>query len=1081
MVQGEEGIEMRQTTCLLIIIALLSNVLVLSVNGDEPGTRATVLPMYIHNDITFPSGDYELQHDLTIDHGVNVTFAAGCVIDVFVELNPLTMLVYGNLSLDGNGNSITQSVTFRSIASKPAPGTWNGIRIYGKCNFEARYANIQHAIIGVGTYHTANTDIKSCTFENNSVAGVGIMNSRHLNGKILAPKEVNIESSRFKENGWGVIENGDGTRIGKCDFIDNVEGGILVGNGSYPYSKDLTITGNKFIDNSKVSIQFGSGEEETYGITNTLVDGNEFSATLSRSVNYYMYSTMENSGMTISRNTFGKGYKKMGIIWYASDIKFRQNTLTGDEEFNYPDKGGFHMGGSTNFTCVSNIIQNGNTYLSVSGTNVTIKFNHFSGSAQTDNDRASYIRCYNVSNAWIHGNDGENNGKINIQKSAPVWIFDNNFSNRLARTEYHEPRIYVSDTASSDKMDWIHLYDNYVVGSIQCNSLYRVIINNNTIRDSRRYGLSFDYSQILIDEVLEPSYALVENNTILNCTSWDINTDSRFYLDKLAHYEIIVKNSTFDPHEVMMDWNYSIKACWNMKARTLNEGNLGLNSDMNVVNYSREYDRDHQLSGDWKIIQGPFMSFSKGERWFYDGVDPHYEDVRCNLTFTAEDRMWETTVNWSQYIEMDLILDAAPEFNDPGTIHFDEDTILDLNLSDLFFDLDAIDIEITDSDGNLTFDNDTVRSTYTNWFGSSNVTFRAIDSFGNYTDAIVPFIIDPVNDPPNILLNITEITMDEDSTRMIELGEYMIDVDGDPLEWSFEENEYLTISLDNETWNLTITPLQDWYGNTTLDLHLSDGLEISNITLTVNVEPVNDAPVFDTPENWNITVYRGTLATIDLLTMVSDTEGDEVTFSMNPSSPYITITDGELAILYPENTEDTIFTFEITIDDENGGTDTASLRVIIDHGTAPESEEWDLYSSSVEVSHEGDWSIEAVGIAGIEVYFIIEDEDGDRTPYKMNEDEQYPGNYSLEIDHDEFEEGEIYTYFFTNSTDGESLEPEMSGSEVQPGDDVEEEEVFSIWSLVCGGICISLLVILVIVALVVVVSRRSSPGEEIEE
>ncbi|MBN1389379.1 MAG: cadherin-like domain-containing protein [Candidatus Thermoplasmatota archaeon] len=1070
---------MKRFICILILVSMTVSVFVLTGNGEEAGTRATILPPYIHNDIVFPAGEYELQHDMIIDHGVNVTFSAGSVIYVYVELTPLTMFVYGNLTLNGYGEAITQRVTFRSIASSPAPDSWNGIKVAGKCEFNADHAKIEHATIGVDISYTATAIIDGCTFDNNSIAGVRLFNYQHTNGSMYAPHGVEIGSTTFKDNGWGIIENGYDTKIDKCEFIENVEGGILVGNGSYPFSKNLKITDNDLIDNDQVAIQFGNEQEISCGITNTLIDQNEFRTIQTSMVERYMDCYLENENMVISRNTFREGYGSMGGIRYSRDLTFRSNTLIGDEEFDYPSSGGFFISDFENCTCGWNSIQNGNTYLSVNnGKNATLKYNHFTGEAQSDDDRASYIRCNNVSYAWIHNNHGENNGKIYTHESAPIWIFNNTFSSRLARTKYHEDRVVIGGTANSEKLDWVYFYDNVIFGTVTCNRMYRVKISNNIIRDSRREGLLFDYYQVEIEEVLEPSFALVENNTMINNSGRDISTGSRVSQDKMAQYEIIVKNSTFDHEEVMMEWNYSIKACWYMNVRPLNEIGLHVDTNLNVKNISGTYIADHQLSGEWQLIQGPFLTFTRGDRWYYDGVDPKYEDVLCNLTFTAENRVWNTSVNWSRYIELDLTLDASPTFTDPGTFHFDEDTILDLNISYLFQDFDPINIEVLNSDGNLTFENDTVRSTYDNWTGTSNVTFRATDSFGNITDGTVTFMVDPINDGPVISSALTEITMDEDTTFVIELEDYMYDVEGDPLEWSFDEAENLTVSLDNSTWNLTLTPNTNWFGNTSMKLHLSDGLAISNITVPVNVRSVNDAPVFNAPANWNITVFRGTLGTIDLLSMVSDVEGDGISFSMDPTSEYVTITGGELEIIFPESIDATLFTIEITADDGNGGRDTVPIRIIIDHGTAPPPEDWDLYSSKVEIDEEGNWYVEAVGMPGIDVYLVVKDEAGGTATYKLEEDSEHPGNFSLEIDSSKFEEGMAYSYFFTNATGNGDLEPDLSGIEVQPGEEVEE--VFSIWALILGGICILVLVLLVMIVLIVVVVKRSSKSTDEE-
>lgn len=1033
---------MKRLICILIFFCLASNWVVSEGNGDEEGTRATILPQYVHENTDFTDDEYLLAADMCIDPGVNVSFSRTTV-KVAVRSEPIRIWVDGNMKLF--------ETDFMSAGSTPEPGDWYGIVLRGRSQMSMSYSSIDHAIVGLDLFKDSYIGLlRYNSFSNNSMAGIKFHNYEHTNGTMYATHDAWIMHSTFKDCGWGIIENGFDTEIENCEFIENDQGGILIGEGSYPFSKGLYIHENTFMDNTNESILIGNNVDQNNGISNIKIEYNTFETT--SSVSRYIFSSSPVDDLIIIRNKFYQGHADEAIkLKDCKDTRIRSNYFydlgTGGDH-------SFFIDGFENFNATGNQLYRG------PGGKLSIRNGHnatfFGNSPGNDGE----IICDNVTDLDIHHNS---RGKISVSDSNDMRIFNNT-------------RIYnntISVSLKNNPLDGKNeIYNNQVQDcsgpAIICSGGSSVHIHDNNLTDNEK--------AIRIIVFKPDSRYLLENNTIFNSTYYDLEAvQGGDYSSKIE-----IMNSTLDPEKVKSDQEITINACWFMKVRTLDEIGGNLESNMNVIDSTGSYDMDHPINGDWILVQGPFMDFiPSGPDPWDQRSEPVYDKVICGLNLTAENRNWETAVNWSRYLEMDLILDADPVFNDPGIIQFYEDNTSKFNISNLFSDLDPVFIEISESDGKLTFENDTVRSTHPNWYGTSNVTFRAVDSYGNFTDGPVSFVIDPINDPPEILLNITEIDMEEDSTRIIVLSDYMVDVDKDPLEWSFKENENLTISLDNVTWNLTIAPLQDWYGNTTLNLHLSDGNEISKITLPVNVEPVNDAPVFDTPENWNITVYRGTLATIDLQTMVSDMEGDEVKFSINPSSPHITITDGELAILFPESTEDTLFSFQITIDDGNGGTDIASLRIIIDHGTAPATEEWDLYSSTVQVNDEGDWSIEAVGIAGIEVYFIIQDEDGDRTSYKMDEDEQYPGNFSLEIDHDLFDEGEIYTFFFTNSTDGEWLEPEMSGSEVQPGE--EEKEVASIWALLLGSILLLILVLVVIIAAVVLISRRSSEGQEFEE
>ncbi|MBN1538688.1 MAG: right-handed parallel beta-helix repeat-containing protein [Candidatus Thermoplasmatota archaeon] len=1031
---------MKRVACILIFLAMAMNMFNLTGNGEEQGTRATVLPPYVHNDFNFDEDEYLLIQDMYIDAGVQVNFTS-CTVKVSKNTEPIRIWVDGNVKL---GN-----VHFISGATDPRPGDWQGFVVRGRSNFAMGYSSIEHAVVGVDLFHSEDsTMIRFSSFTNMSIAGIRFNNFEYTNGTIYAPHDVYIYNTIFKDCGWGIIENGFNTEIEKCEFINNDPGGILVGNGTYPFSKGLYLDRNTFTDNRNASIQIGSEGDRSCGITDLHTYHNEFRST--GFAKNYVVSRIPSTNLTFQYDYFYEGYQgNIMEMEDCEDLLLRNNHFYGIEE---NGKFALLLSGFRNFNATSN-------YLFGMGGDMLVQDGDIAKFRVNQLRSECAITCNNVTDAAIHKNYG---GFISVKKSAPVAIYDNRGSD-----------IRVSGSINAREIGDILVFNNSV-GQSEDTSMYfadniRTYICNNSILRSGGSGMAFR------SQYTSGIQYILENNTIMNSTDYDIEMDQ--FME--AEYGIIIKNTTFDPEKVKLEWNTTIQACWFMKVRTLNDIKGPLDAFMNVMNSTGIHDSDHEVSGEWGLVQGPYMEFvyNTTDTW-EERSDPKYEDVMCDLTFTADNRLWETTVNWSRYLEMDLTLDAFPVFNDPEIIHFDEDQLLDLNISDLFSDLDAIDVEITGSDGNLTFENDTVRSTFENWTGTSNVTFRATDTFGNHTDGTVTFIVDPINDAPAISPEPDDIFMDEDTVHVIELGLHMYDAEDDLLEWTFEETEHLAISLDNVTWNLTIAPDENWYGNTSLTLHLGDGQTLSNITVEVNVRSVNDAPVFNAPENWNITVYRGTLQTIDLLSMVFDVEDDEISFSMDPSSEYVTITNGELAILFPESTDATLLTLEITADDGNGGTDTVSLRIIIDHGTSPPPEGWDLYSSNVEVDEKGNWYVGAAGSPGIDVYLVVKDEEGKTATYKMEEDSEHPGNYSLEIDSSKFEEGMVYSYFFTNATGNGDLEPDLSGIEVQPGEEVEE--VPSLWALIIGGICITLLVVLVIILLIVVIARRSGKGHEEE-
>jgi len=127
------------------------------------------------------------------------------------------------------------------------------------------------------------------------------------------------------------------------------------------------------------------------------------------------------------------------------------------------------------------------------------------------------------------------------------------------------------------------------------------------------------------------------------------------------------------------------------------------------------------------------------------------------------------------------------------------------------------------------------------WNGNENITFTANDSM-NTTSENLTVVVLPVNDAPNLTSAIPDQTWDEDNDLTLNLSQYFSDVDGDILTFTnLTAPENITLTFSGE--NVTLTPLGEWSGNTSLQLQASDGLLTadSNVfNLTVN--SINDAP-----------------------------------------------------------------------------------------------------------------------------------------------------------------------------------------------------------------------------------------------
>ncbi|HIF9397405.1 TPA: retention module-containing protein, partial [Photobacterium damselae] len=215
------------------------------------------------------------------------------------------------------------------------------------------------------------------------------------------------------------------------------------------------------------------------------------------------------------------------------------------------------------------------------------------------------------------------------------------------------------------------------------------------------------------------------------------------------------------------------------------------------------------------------------------------------------------------------------------------------------------------------------------WEYVPNPDFNGEDSFtvvvddGNGgTDTITVTVnVTPVNDAP-VGENVTTETQEETAVT----GQLTAtDVDGDNLTFkpgSDPTNGQVTVNPDG-SWEYVPNP--DFNGEDSFTVLVDDGNGgTDTITVTVNVTPVNDAPVGEdvSAETQEETAVTGQLT-------ATDVDGDNLTFKpgSNPENGSVTINaDGSWE--YVPNTdfngEDS---FTVVVDDGNGGTDTITVTV----------------------------------------------------------------------------------------------------------------------------------------------------------
>lgn len=213
--------------------------------------------------------------------------------------------------------------------------------------------------------------------------------------------------------------------------------------------------------------------------------------------------------------------------------------------------------------------------------------------------------------------------------------------------------------------------------------------------------------------------------------------------------------------------------------------------------------------------------------------------------------------------------------NDAPTLEGEEvstnqDTPLSINVLNDATDIDGDTLTIASAEatnGTVEIVNGVVTFTPADGFhGTATITVCVADPSGAQACATYTVTVIDTNDAP-VVLNLT-FTMEEDATLPIQLQGS--DADGDALTYQ------LVTSPDGELVgrlpNVLYAPDADFSGTTTFTFTANDGEETSNVgTVTINVNPVNDAPV---ARDDAISLGNYNPAEIDVLANDSDADGD---------------------------------------------------------------------------------------------------------------------------------------------------------------------------------------------------------------
>ncbi|TVZ56571.1 gliding motility-associated-like protein [Lutibacter sp. Hel_I_33_5] len=327
------------------------------------------------------------------------------------------------------------------------------------------------------------------------------------------------------------------------------------------------------------------------------------------------------------------------------------------------------------------------------------------------------------------------------------------------------------------------------------------------------------------------------------------------------------------------------------------------------------------------------------------------------ITYTVSDGTSTADSEGTLNITVTPVNDAPVANNDAVTI--DEDATATVNVATNDTDVDgAIDPSTVDLDPSSPGVQNTLTTPEGVWSVNTSgvVTFDPVDNFNgtaslpytikdnngleSTTPGTITVTVNSVNDAP-VATNDT-VTVDEDTNATIDVTANDTDSDGtidkttvdlDPTTSGVQN----TITTPEGVWSVdangivTFDPKDDFNGTASLPYNVKDngGTISNNGTITVTVDPVNDAPVANNDAK---TISEDQTGTIDVVSNDTDVDGtiNKASVDLDPSTP-----GQDTSITTPEGTWSVDTNGVVTFDpkDDFNGTATLPYTVKDDSGT----------------------------------------------------------------------------------------------------------------------------------------------------
>lgn len=252
---------------------------------------------------------------------------------------------------------------------------------------------------------------------------------------------------------------------------------------------------------------------------------------------------------------------------------------------------------------------------------------------------------------------------------------------------------------------------------------------------------------------------------------------------------------------------------------------------------------------------------------------------------------------------------------------------------------DHLTVSITQSSGGTVSVNPNGTGyTYTpkpDFSGVDTFTYTVTDAAGAQSTATITVTVAAVNDRPVATPGLRG-TVIEDAVNAAggALAGTDADADADTLRYTLSaQAAHGFVTVDENTGAWTYTPNADYSGDDTFAFTVNDGTLISApVEVTVHVTGINDAPVAtdDGPRNTNedtaLIITEASLTAND-----TDADADALTLTgfTQPAHGAVTVDEDGSFVYRPDADFHGVDSFNYTVSDGHGGTDTASVTVAV--------------------------------------------------------------------------------------------------------------------------------------------------------